>query len=91
MHHHDACPRSATLHRPETASGEVAPLDLIRMVRRLAGFAVLLLVLPVFLLGMAVAMPIALLVGGVDGLDKLWRTAGRQLRAHHVRHQHAHL
>lgn len=91
MHHHDACPRSAPLHRPEAASGEVPPLGLIRMVRRLAGFAVLLLVLPVFLLGMAVALPIALLVGGVDGVENLWRTAGRQLRAHHVRHQHVHL
>ena len=84
MHHHDAC---ATLNRAPHAH---ETFTLAHLLRRAAGLMVLLVVLPVFLLGLAVALPVALLVGGADAVENLLRTARRQLGSHRF-HRHAHL
>lgn len=85
MHHHDALAPCAPLHPPEVRE----TFSPTRLLRRAAGLLVLMLVLPVFLLGMAVALPVALLVGGLDAVQTLWQTARRQMRLPHGRHHHA--
>jgi hypothetical protein len=85
MHHHDALAPCARLHKPDVRE-TFSPM---RMLRRAAGLLVLIVVLPVFLLGMAVALPVALLVGGLDAVQALWQAARRQMHLHHGQHHHA--
>lgn len=85
MHHHDALAPCAPLHPPEVRK----TFGPARLLRRPAGLVVLMVVLPVFLLGMAVALPVALLVGGVDAVQTLWQTARRQMHLHDGHHHHA--
>lgn len=54
----------------------------MRVARRLLGVLLLLILLPVLTIGMAVALPVALLVGGLDAAESLLRVARRQLHWH---------
>lgn len=88
--HRDARPPHgcATVERPLTAAAPATPRGTTRILRRVAGLLLLLCVLPVFLLGMAVALPVAVLVGGADAMRRAWDAMRVHLHVLHDERDH---
>lgn len=79
--HRDARPRHDTIVVARSLAPAVGatPHRSYRWLRRAAAYTLLLIVLPVFLIGLAVALPIGLLVGGSESVSNAWRAMRTRL------------